>query len=576
MSFSGVLYFHYAEANRINHWAIQQYEVLRNLRVVLTDLLNAETGMRGYLLTTQDEFLQPYHESVRDSKADLEAMLLNGKANPDLKENIDHIYDEALAFQTLLATDEQLLRTQGKAIVTADIIANQKARMDQLRYDIDTVTQQSRNNLDARLEESQLSSRHVVYILLAGTLSSIGALLFATFVIVALTEKAHRADANVRENEQRFFTVMNGINDGLFDFNVSDKTIYYSPSYRAMLGYTEAEHPNTTEAFQALMHPDDALRTMEISRKYRERELPSYSNVFRMRHKDGTWRWILSRGIGMWDTTGQMTRLIGTHTDITEQKNREEELKQVNAEMESFTYTASHDLRSPLVNLKGFAGEMEHALHHVKPIIQRLQPTLPDDEQKTLGAAFDHDIPEALTFIKKSVEKMDALITAVLDLSRIGKREYNFTLVDTNQLVRRCLDAMAYEIGQKKIEVMCSDLPQIISDPIVLEQVFSNILDNAIKYLEPGRPGHIVIAAQANAGDVVFSIADNGRGIADLDREKIFEIFRRARNTADVRGLGMGMAFVKASLRKLGGSIDFESRVNEGTRFYFNLPVKPV
>lgn len=243
--------------------------------------------------------------------------------------------------------------------------------------------------------------------------------------------------------------------------------------------------------------------------------------------------------------------------------------------METFTFIASHDLRAPLVNLKGFAGEMQLAIEKIMPILYAAEDKFTPEQWKTLHELLAADIPESLNFIMQSVDKMDALTTAVLDLSRIGKHEYRCEPVDTHAVVQRCLGTLAFEIAQNGISVSCEPLPVIDSDPLALEQVFSNLLDNAVKYLDPARPGKIEIAARQERPDVIFAIRDNGRGIAPEDSNKVFQIFRRARNSTDVRGMGMGMAFVQSTVRRLGGSIWFTSQVGQGTVFYIKLPLKP-
>jgi len=181
-------------------------------------------------------------------------------------------------------------------------------------------------------------------------------------------------------------------------------------------------------------------------------------------------------------------------------------------------------------------------------------------------------MPEAIGFIQSSVEKMDKLTGAILDLSRIGRREFHLREIDTALLVKRCLNALAYETGSRKIEIVCGDLPPIVSDSVALEQVFGNVLDNAVKYLDPARPGKIEINAITLSNETIFSIRDNGRGISHQDERKVFDIFRRAGNTGNIRGAGIGMAYVKATLRKLGGRIWFQSQPDIGTVFYVSLP----
>jgi len=347
-----------------------------------------------------------------------------------------------------------------------------------------------------------------------------------------------------------------------------------SKEFKAMLGFEEDELSDTEKEIADRIHPDDVAHTLDVRRRYALKQLPVYNNVFRIRHKDGTWRWVMSRGIGVWDKHGEIRSLIGTHTDITEQKSREEELRQLHADMEAFTYITSHDMRSPLVNLKGFSHELTLAIEEIHKVLMPQAERLAEGTWEAIELLLCHDIPEALGFIGKAVDRMDTLTTAILDLSRIGKYVYRDELVDAEIVVDKCLGAQSYEITNKNVEIVREPLPKLVTDAVALEQIFSNLIDNAVKYLDPNQPGRILIACHETGRDYVFSVRDNGRGIEAGDAERVFHIFRRARNTGDVRGLGLGMAFVKATLRKLSGSIWFDSTVGEGTTFYVSLPKK--
>jgi signal transduction histidine kinase len=269
-----------------------------------------------------------------------------------------------------------------------------------------------------------------------------------------------------------------------------------------------------------------------------------------------------------------MVRLVGAHTDITEQKLRELELEQLNSDLEGFTYIASHDLRAPLVNLRGFASEVEHAVREVDASIDRAKEALSPEDAVRLERAFRKEVPESLHFIKAAVERMDKLTSAIADMSRIGRREYRHGKIDCNDVVARCIASLAHEINKKDVRVEYGNLPVVISDPLAVEQIFGNLLDNAVKYLNPDRAGTIRIEAKQYANETVFTVSDNGRGIAEGDHRKVFEVFRRAGNSGDVRGSGMGMAYVAATLRKLGGRIWLESKLGQGTSFHFSLPLR--
>lgn len=571
MAFSGVIYRNYRIGQNYTHSVLYNYEMARLGRKVLFDLVDMETGVRGYLLTHDRAYLQPYLESIESVNTQIQYLYEYSQNDPYTKAELNNWLKDMQSFNTLLTTQIENLN-RGKTGDAAKMMSEQKEQMDHLRSMLEASIAERLRLLDVQRNAAEQSNQDFLYILVIGTMMSVGSTLLAITIILSLLNRSRHAEAESRTLENRFIAIMSGVNDGVFDLNVINDEIYYSPSYKLMLGYEDAEFPNVLSAAWDAIHPDDIEQTREVLQQFLEGSKDKYFNIFRMQHRLGHWIWIMSRGVGIRDTSGKIVRLIGTHTDITEQKKREEQLANLNSEMEAFTYITSHDLRSPLVNLKGFAKEMSHAVARVTPILEAHANNFTEDERKLLHDAIDVDIKESLGFIEQSVVKMDTLTTAVLDLSRIGKREYRVEPVDLNQVTKRCLDTMAYEISRKQIKVSCQDLPEIQSDPLALEQVISNVIDNAIKYLDPNRPGTIDISYKPYGSEIILTITDNGRGIAKEDREKVFQIFRRARNSQDVRGLGMGMAYVQATVRKLQGAIWFTSVVGEGTTFFIRLP----
>jgi signal transduction histidine kinase len=169
---------------------------------------------------------------------------------------------------------------------------------------------------------------------------------------------------------------------------------------------------------------------------------------------------------------------------------------------------------------------------------------------------------------------MDGLINAVLVLSRLGHRELKPEPLDMNEIAKSILSSLAHQIEQRKTVVTIGELPTIAADKLAMEQIMGNLLDNALKYLDPGRDGQIAVTAEQNGEEIVFHISDNGRGIAQDDMHKVFEIFRRA-GKQDVPGEGMGLAYVKTLVRKQGGRIWCESELGKGTTFSFTVPHTP-
>jgi signal transduction histidine kinase len=135
------------------------------------------------------------------------------------------------------------------------------------------------------------------------------------------------------------------------------------------------------------------------------------------------------------------------------------------------------------------------------------------------------------------------------------------------------LNSLAHQIDMHKAEVTVGPLPDIIIDKTAAEQIFGNLLDNALKYLEPARPGKIDVTAEQNTGEIQFTVRDNGRGIAKEDTQKVFELFRRV-GRQDVPGEGMGLTYVKTLVRRLSGRIWCESELGVGSAFSFTLPAR--
>lgn len=254
---------------------------------------------------------------------------------------------------------------------------------------------------------------------------------------------------------------------------------------------------------------------------------------------------------------------------------RTEDLMRANEEVKRFAYIVSHDLRAPLVNVKGFAGELRHSFEVINNYLRKVLPHLSDEEGTELQEILSEEIPEALQFIDASASRMGNLIDAVLKLSRLGRRELHFESINVRILLQRLLESLAHQIEQSQVDITYGALPRVMADRTSLEQMLGNILVNAINYLQPGRPGKIRISGKSTPTETVFSIQDNGRGIPEADLPKVFEPFGRA-GTPDVPGEGMGLAYVQTLVRRHGGRIWCNSRVGVGTTFSFSIAHNPL
>ena len=250
---------------------------------------------------------------------------------------------------------------------------------------------------------------------------------------------------------------------------------------------------------------------------------------------------------------------------------RTAELSRANDEIQRFAYIVSHDLRSPLVNVMGFTAELEATIAPLTTLIDRVDaeaPALMTAEAREAKA----DLPEAVGFIRSSTAKMDRLINAILRLSREGRRTLQPVAIDLAALTASIRDSFAHQLGATGAEIdVGGPFVPLVSDRLALEQILSNLIENAVKYLDPDRPGRIAVTARREGPRVVIDVIDNGRGIAPADHERIFDLFRRA-GSQDQAGEGLGLAHVRALSYRLGGLITCISRLGEGTTFRLSLP----
>ncbi|MBN2970556.1 CHASE3 domain-containing protein [Roseomonas aeriglobus] len=252
---------------------------------------------------------------------------------------------------------------------------------------------------------------------------------------------------------------------------------------------------------------------------------------------------------------------------------RTTDLARANEEIQRFAYIVSHDLRSPLVNVMGFTAELEAGQKALAEMVDRADRDAPDVVTDEARFAAREDLPEAIGFIRTSTQKMDRLINAILKLSREGRRTIAPEPIDMAALVSGIRDTLQHRLDEVGGTVdVAGTLPSIVTDRLAIEQVFANVIENAVKYRHPTRPVRVTVRGRQVAGRAMFEIADNGRGIDPRDHQRVFDLFRRS-GAQDQPGEGIGLAHVRALTYRLGGTIDVASELGEGATFRINLPL---
>jgi signal transduction histidine kinase/FixJ family two-component response regulator len=254
-------------------------------------------------------------------------------------------------------------------------------------------------------------------------------------------------------------------------------------------------------------------------------------------------------------------------TDVTERDKALSEIESKTKELEQIIYIASHDLRTPLVNVNGYSNELKYSVERLVEKIKNVEINPAEEDEIT--SIIYNEIPESLMFIENSVTKMDSLLHGLLILSRSDRAEMTIEFVDMNKLMVKVLND--FKIRTKNIEIIVTDLPVCNGDSVLLNQLFSNLIDNSIKYLDPARVGRIVISGKKIGNNSEYCVEDNGIGIPKEYSEKIFEIFHRL-NPKETAGEGLGLSIVQRILKRLDGKITFNSELGKGSKFCVSLP----
>jgi PAS domain S-box-containing protein len=268
----------------------------------------------------------------------------------------------------------------------------------------------------------------------------------------------------------------------------------------------------------------------------------------------------------------QKNKFATITTDISAIKQIEEVISAKNKELENYLYVASHDLRSPLVNIQGFSQRLQKQAASFKTILADCK--LNSETQLKINKITNEDIPKTLNYIFSSVAKMDILINGLLQISRTGRIKMTIRKINMNLLFKTIIAAFNFQLTELSAKMIVKDLPDCYGDESQINQLFSNILGNAIKYGDKNKQLIIEISARSQYNKVVYSIKDTGIGIAPRHLNKIWDVFYRVDSGSPEAGEGIGLSLAKRITDKHKGKIWAESEEGKGSIFYIELQTK--
>jgi PAS domain S-box-containing protein len=340
---------------------------------------------------------------------------------------------------------------------------------------------------------------------------------------------------------------------GSWEWDITNNSISWSDELFRIYGLEPQQFIPSFGAANKFIHPDDKEYVEQITVSCYHEKKP-FSVDHRITRMDGAIRIINEQAKTTEDASGNIVKMYGTIYDITEQKQKEAEIKQKseellrsNQELEQFAYVASHDLQEPL--------------RMVTSYVQLLEKRYKDK--------LDEDANDFINFAVDGSNRMRTLINSLLEYSRVNRIK-PFELINTNFLLEEILQNLISQIEENKAVIKCDELPSIYGDPVLIGQLFQNLITNAIKFKGEKKP-EIIISCKKTKNELLFLVKDNGIGIPQEYAQKIFVIFQRLHNKEKYQGTGIGLAICKKIVERHGGKIWVESKINEGASFYFTI-----
>jgi PAS domain S-box-containing protein len=368
-----------------------------------------------------------------------------------------------------------------------------------------------------------------------------GSTLF-TVIIRDVTERKQAEEA-LRASERRLRRAEEIAHFGYWRYDVTTDHMTWSDETYRIHGVKPAEFEQTLDSYLQFVHPDDR-DLLDQALKKRELDLQ-----YRIIRPNGVLRYLTLTGEVQHDERGSIVALFGTFLDMTELRQTERDLQEKNTELERFTYTVSHDLKSPLVTVKTFLGYLEQDM-----------------------ASLNGDrVQKDMFYIRNAAEKMEVLLNELLEMSRIGRQVNPPAPVTFGELVEDALQAVAGSISEQGVQVKVSGDATMYGDRRRLAEIWQNLVENAVKFMGEQASPRIEIGVERVGAETVFFVRDNGIGINPRYADKIFGLFEKL--DAKSKGTGLGLALVKRIVEFYQGKIWLESPgEGQGTCFRFTLP----
>lgn len=374
-----------------------------------------------------------------------------------------------------------------------------------------------------------------------------GNIIGASKIARDITERKH-AEAALLASEAKFRQLADAMPQIVWTALPDGYLDYYNERWYEFTGFNRDMFGDMS--WEPILHPDDAPRCRETWYSAVQSGKP-YKIEYRFRDRlEDRWRWFLGRALPVRDATGNIVKWFGSCIDIDDQKRVEDDLRPANQDLEQFAFSASHDLQEPLRTVKIFSELLT----------------------ETCGNAIDGEAQEYLTFLRQGATRMEMLVRDLLSYTQVTKFE-NPVITDAAEALASTLASLAGVAAETGSRITADPLPSVRVHAAHLQQLFQNLIGNAIKYRSADRPPVVHVTAERQNGHWIFAVADNGIGIDPAYKENIFGLFKRLHTSDEYSGTGIGLAICRRIVDRYHGRIWVESEPRKGSTFRFTLPL---
>ena len=544
------------------------YELVGHLEQTLIGMLSMQTSTHGYVLTGDETMLEPFREGIRTVSESLQRVRELTKDNPRQQRRLQLLDPNVALAAANMQERINARRERGlNSVQEMDAFQSGQQAVSRIRTTITEIEQEERELLKARIARTRAAARSTVEVMALGGFFALAFIIGSGLLARRDFQQRIRAEEALRKSQRMFERLFDNAPDAIIQVDRTGQIVRANKQAEELFRWSSAELNGQRMEHvlpQRLHGPEGGYLAAYFAQPRARRAIGAGIELLG-RRKDGT-EFPVDIILSPLETD-EGPQALAVIRDISSRRASEEKIRSLNMdlqlqnarleiankELESFSYSVSHDLRAPLRHIDGFAGLLS----------------------KHAESGLDEKSRRFIAVISSSAQRMGQLIDDLLTFSRMGRAQMQTIEVDHEQLVTSVIREGGFE-RPGLVTWNVHPLPRVNADASMLRQVWFNLIDNAVKYSARSTPAHIEIGSRIDPVDLneqIFFVRDNGVGFDMKYAVKLFGVFQRLHSETDFEGTGIGLENVRRIITRNGGRTWAESTPGQGSTFYFSLPL---